>query len=148
MWAFVISGSSTFGGANVSVMTVSAVTGSGRYLVLTLPTGQTFSSTITNQAAGASSTCRQLSFIRSSYNVSSITKNGTGDYTVNFATPMADANYTATAGSYLFGAMIISLQFLSKTTTGVRLVAYGDVTGANNGFAADMTDISMQIFGN
>ena len=31
--------------------------------------------------------------IRSSYNVSSITKNGTGDYTVNFATAMADANY-------------------------------------------------------
>jgi hypothetical protein len=32
--------------------------------------------------------------IRSSYNVSSVTKNGTGDYTVNFATPMADANYS------------------------------------------------------
>ena len=30
---------------------------------------------------------------RASYNVSSITNNGTGDYTVNFATPMADANY-------------------------------------------------------
>jgi len=32
--------------------------------------------------------------IRSSYNVSSVTKNGTGDYTVNFATAMADANYS------------------------------------------------------
>lgn len=32
--------------------------------------------------------------IRASYNVSSITKNGTGDYTVNFTTAMADANYT------------------------------------------------------
>ena len=30
---------------------------------------------------------------RASFNVSSITNNGTGDYTVNFATPMADANY-------------------------------------------------------
>lgn len=31
--------------------------------------------------------------IRSSYNVSSITDNGTGDYTVNFATALSDANY-------------------------------------------------------
>ncbi len=31
--------------------------------------------------------------IRASYNVSSITDNGTGDYTVNFTTAMADANY-------------------------------------------------------
>ena len=33
--------------------------------------------------------------IRASYNVSSITDNGTGDYTVNFTTAMADANYSA-----------------------------------------------------
>jgi hypothetical protein len=32
--------------------------------------------------------------IRSSYNVSSITDNGTGDYTVNFATALSDANYS------------------------------------------------------
>jgi hypothetical protein len=31
--------------------------------------------------------------IRASYNVSSITDNGTGDYTVNFTNAFADANY-------------------------------------------------------
>lgn len=31
--------------------------------------------------------------IRSAFNVSSVTDNGTGDYTVNFTTAMADANY-------------------------------------------------------
>ena len=31
--------------------------------------------------------------IRASYNVSSITDNNTGDYTVNFTTAMVDANY-------------------------------------------------------
>jgi hypothetical protein len=31
--------------------------------------------------------------IRGSFNVSSITDNGTGDYTVNFTTAMPDANY-------------------------------------------------------
>ncbi len=33
--------------------------------------------------------------IRASFNVSSITDNGTGDYTVNFATALADANYSS-----------------------------------------------------
>ena len=33
--------------------------------------------------------------IRASYNVSSITDNGVGDYTVNFTTALADANYSA-----------------------------------------------------
>jgi len=34
--------------------------------------------------------------IRASFNVSSITDNGTGDYTVNFTTAMVDANYVTT----------------------------------------------------
>jgi len=32
--------------------------------------------------------------IRAAYNVSSVTDNGTGDYTVNFTTAMSDANYS------------------------------------------------------
>jgi hypothetical protein len=35
--------------------------------------------------------------IRASFNVSSITDNGTGDYTVNFTTAMPDANYSIVA---------------------------------------------------
>jgi len=35
--------------------------------------------------------------IRASGNVSSITDNGTGDYTVNFTTAMTDANYSSVA---------------------------------------------------
>ena len=35
--------------------------------------------------------------IRASGNVSSITDNGTGDYTINFTTAMPDANYAASA---------------------------------------------------
>jgi hypothetical protein len=37
--------------------------------------------------------------IRASGNVSSITDNGTGDYTVNFATAMPDVNYCAVSGA-------------------------------------------------
>jgi len=35
--------------------------------------------------------------IRGSGNVSSVTRNGTGDYTINFTTAMPDANYGVTA---------------------------------------------------
>jgi hypothetical protein len=43
--------------------------------------------------------------IRASGNVSSITDNGTGDYTVNFTTAMPDANYSAVAtGENTIGA--------------------------------------------
>lgn len=35
--------------------------------------------------------------IRASYNVSSITDNGTGDYTVNFTNALPDANYATVA---------------------------------------------------
>ena len=37
--------------------------------------------------------------IRAAYNVSSITDNGTGDYTANFTTAMPDAAYSATCFS-------------------------------------------------
>lgn len=36
--------------------------------------------------------------IRASFNVSSITDNGTGDYTVNFTSAMSDANYLSVFG--------------------------------------------------
>ena len=44
--------------------------------------------------------------IRASGNVSSITDNGTGDYTVNFTTAMPDANYSVTTGGSITGGSI------------------------------------------
>ena len=42
--------------------------------------------------------------IRRAFNVSSITDNGTGDYTVNFSTAMPDANYAGMLGGNLSSA--------------------------------------------
>lgn len=73
--------------------------------------------------------------IRASFNVSSITDNGTGDYTVNFTNAFADANYAVkisqnqvTSGWYAQGVQ-------STSTTNVRVStryesAQLDVTGA------------------
>jgi hypothetical protein len=75
--------------------------------------------------------------IRASGNVTSITDNGTGDYTVNFTTAMPDANYnssgnfhTTTGGTCLSinmqstGAEVAptttAFRFISNSTTGVQ----------------------------
>jgi len=75
--------------------TVYALTGvvAGSYSVTVL-TSTTFTiTTVATTALNANSITFQGSTIRSQYNVSSITKNGTGNYTVNFATQMGDTNY-------------------------------------------------------
>lgn len=41
--------------------------------------------------------------IYASFNVSSVTRNATGNYTVNFTTAMPDANYTMAGSSYADG---------------------------------------------
>jgi len=62
--------------------------------------------------------------IRGSYNVSSITDNGTGDYTVNFTTDMPDTNYTTTGTiQYLLSitAYTTLLNFVSISTSNFRI---------------------------
>ena len=64
--------------------------------------------------------------IRASYNVSSITDNGTGDYTVNFTTAMVDANYVVNSivGDYTTnnGNRSISISSVAvPTTSAVRI---------------------------
>jgi len=63
--------------------------------------------TLQNVAGDAQYTCKAwVNFngtgtvaIRAAGNVSSITDNGTGDYTVNFTTALADANYSLVGSS-------------------------------------------------
>lgn len=53
----------------------------------------------TRDSTGAVSTANTARLIRASGNVSSVVRNGTGDYTVNFTTAMPDANYSAVGSS-------------------------------------------------
>jgi hypothetical protein len=84
--------------------------------------------------------------IRASGNVSSITDNGTGDYTINFTTALTDANY-AMAGTSLLQAGVIgvvneNLVTANKTTTTYRIATVNTVT---QGFA-DMSVVQVAIF--
>ena len=60
--------------------------------------------------------------IRASGNVSSITDNGTGDYTVNFTTAMPDANYIAasTGGQRTINWALFLLSTTVPTTSAFR----------------------------
>ena len=63
--------------------------------------------------------------IRASYNVSSITDNGTGDFTVNFTTALADANYSVvSAGSQQANDCISISSNAAPTTSAVRIQGY------------------------
>jgi hypothetical protein len=56
--------------------------------------------------------------IRSSFNVSSITDNGTGQYTVNFTTAMVDANYCWAGSAHSATANSTGIQeYLADTQT-------------------------------
>ena len=83
--------------------------------------------------------------IRRAFNVSSITDNGTGNYTVNFTTAMPDANYAVTgtgSGSTTTLISIVSVTAIPRTTS-----SYTFVTTYQNGVAAvDIQEANVAIF--
>ena len=68
--------------------------------------------------------------IRSSYNVSSVTKNGTGDFEINFANPMTDANYA------------VSISAQAQAVTAITSID----TGLNNRLTINNAPIRMIDF--
>ena len=82
--------------------------------------------------------------IRASYNVSSITDNGVGDYTVNFTTAMADANYAAplSIAPEIAGTTPRSVTIVSQTTGSIRLLT-GNTASV---LALDLPTITAAIF--
>ena len=64
--------------------------------------------------------------IRASGNVSSITDNGTGDYTVNFTTAMPDANYCTQYNAHAdnVAAALPNAITTSRSTSSVKVLSY------------------------
>ena len=83
-------------------------------------------------------------------NVSSVTDNGVGDYTLNFTTPMPNANYSISGSSteYSDGApLVLSLRMsgttpILKSTSAVRVSARSAYSSA----LLDVNNISVQVF--
>jgi hypothetical protein len=88
--------------------------------------------------------------IRGQFNVSSITDNGTGDYTVNFTNAMTDANYIVSLApsscdnnSVIISALKAATNWGTPTTytsSAVRIISTG------NGGSGDMSIFGVAIF--
>ena len=91
--------------------------------------------------------------LNNSFNVSSVTRNATGDYTVNFTTAMPNANYVMGAAigngtSTTDGvAWVVSFQSTTNiTTSSCRIIAsYGSNAGRG---LFDPNPVTVAFFGN
>lgn len=126
-------------------LTFSAGTGgtatSGSYSVTVIDANNfTITDSASGTITGSPSVTRNI-FIRASGNVSSITDNSTGNYTVNFTTAMADANYAVTRDATNSARTEgWSVGLVSQTTTAARLIVQPPGFGA-----ADMAEVSVAI---
>ena len=87
--------------------------------------------------------------ITQSFNVSSITDNGVGDYTVNFTTAMPNANFAVASTGEAEAAnpthmRCVSVYNGSKTTTSVRVRSGGLATSTD---FQDLPAVFVTIFG-
>lgn len=138
-------------------LTFSAGTGgtatSGNYLVTVIDANNfTITDSVSGTITGSPSVTRNI-YVRASGNVSSVTDNGVGDYTVNFATAMPDANYSVSAavkpdvGTYsdtnanLFG-IALGISAPAQSATQCRVIGkYGSLTAL-----FDLTTVCVSIF--
>jgi hypothetical protein len=83
--------------------------------------------------------------IRASGNVSSITDNGTGDYTVNFTTAMPDANYSTT-GTVDRAGVAVSGYFFNVDENSVLAGSVDVVVRTRADTRSDAANLSVAIF--
>ena len=83
--------------------------------------------------------------IRASYNVSSITDNGTGDYTANFTNVFLSTTYSVSCTSSYLDGNLVSANGIPSTGKAVGSV---DVRTSNSAFTTrlDHANIDIQIF--
>ena len=84
--------------------------------------------------------------IQASYNVSSITDNGTANYTVNFTNAMADDNYTATYGAKYSTTTIAGLVCETTSTTRATTSLGIRTSNSSNAAAVDLPAVQVAIF--
>jgi hypothetical protein len=82
--------------------------------------------------------------IRAAFNVSSITDNGTGNYTVNFTNAMPDANYSGVASCGLGNATNFGTISLGTFSTTQFNFGTGYISGGN--FPQDNNFVTVAVF--
>jgi hypothetical protein len=96
----------------------------GIYTVATVTDANTFTYTAGTSLTTSGNITLIRSTIRASGNVSSITDNGTGEYTVNFTTALPDANYSINVNANMnYGATLITSPSLNTQGGGASELA-------------------------
>lgn len=84
--------------------------------------------------------------IRASFNVSSVTDNGAGDYTVNFTTAMADANYAVLATGQFDDSTVNPIIKVSGPISPTTSAARIQSTNSGTSGVSDALRVSVSIF--
>ena len=98
----------------------------GKLVIDTLQDGSGNSTSATNAIQGSAKAWVNFNgatgVINASFNVGSVTRNGTGDYTVNFTNALADSNYSGVAfPSGQAGTIAPAARGYSQTTSAFRI---------------------------
>jgi hypothetical protein len=98
----------------------------------------------TKDTTGATSTANTNRLIRGSGNVTSVLRNGTGDYTITFTTAMPDANYGySCSGSTSTRVPVIGANNTNRpTASALRVLSYATANTATE----DVLDVCVTIF--
>jgi hypothetical protein len=140
----------------IANLTFSAGTGgtatSGSYAVTVVDANNfTIVDSVSGSITGSPSVTRN-NYIRASGNVSSITDNGVGDYTVNFSTAMTDVNFSVEGSAGIdqilsgdSGRLFSEYGMASRTTSACRVCTAYVFQGVDTTVAADSSVVSVSI---
>ena len=95
-------------------------------------------------------TAAAASMIQSSYNISSMTDHGTGQYTFSFSTAMADADYSFSTGlgNIVDSASSVACVLIQNKTTALIKVRTRYINVSGNATDYDYNTVCIQVFGN
>lgn len=85
--------------------------------------------------------------INNSYNVSSITDNGTGDYTITWTTAFADAYYSVAGWAHLLSEQLVVHGDTSASDSGITTTSVRIDTTTHTGAAYDASTVSLIAVG-
>jgi hypothetical protein len=88
--------------------------------------------------------------VNSSYNVSSVTRNATGQYTVNFTNALSSSTpsivATINGNTFTFGGSALAVALNGTTTTTTAVIYTGYTSGGSSLTANDYTNVGVAAF--
>jgi len=136
----------TISGDVPNFSTATITTGTVTTLTSTTISDGTNSTSMTNAVSGSAKAWVNYNgsskTVLASYNVSSVTYNSTGNYTLNFTNAVADANYACLASANFTTGVAWAA---APSSAGTKTTTQLQVQIVNNGSIADLSQISIAI---